>query len=148
MKRLILLAVLGASLTGCAGDPVKLQQNHTYVLEWIGERPLIDNSHLTVTLDDAGRAYGSGGCNHWFAPYTLDGDKLTFGGVGSTRKACGGCACSCKSMARACAPALMEQEQRFFEALQTVQRWDISPIEQVRFWPEQGKPLRLWPEEG
>lgn len=105
---------------------VKLQQNHTYVLEWIGERPLIDNSHLTVTLDDAGRAYGSGGCNHWFAPYTLDGDKLTFGGVGSTRKAC--------------APALMEQEQRFFGALQTVQRWDISPIEQVRFWPEQGKP--------
>ena len=65
MKRLILLAVLGASLAGCAGDPVKLQQNHTYVLEWIGERPLIDNSHLTVTLDDAGRAYGSGGCNHW-----------------------------------------------------------------------------------
>ena len=134
MKRLILLAVMGASLAGCAGDPVKLQQNHTYVLEWIGERPLIDNSHLTVTLDDAGRAYGSGGCNHWFAPYTLEGDKLTFGGVGSTRKAC--------------APALMEQEHRFFEALQTVQRWDISPIEQVRFWPAEGKPLRLWPEEG
>ena len=42
----------------------------------------------------------------------------------------------------------MEQEQRFFEALQTVQRWDISPIEQVRFWPAEGKPLRLWSEEG
>ena len=113
MKRLTLMVLLGASLAGCAGDPVKLQQNHTYVLEWIGERPLIDNSHLTVTLD---------------------GHTLTFGGVGSTRKAC--------------APALMEQEQRFFKALQTVERWDISPIEQVRFWPAQGKPLRLWPEEG
>ena len=29
MKRLTLIALLGASLMGCAGDPVKLQQNHT-----------------------------------------------------------------------------------------------------------------------
>jgi len=34
MKRLTLMVLLGASLAGCAGDPVKLQQNHTYVLEW------------------------------------------------------------------------------------------------------------------
>ena len=134
MKRLMLLALTGAGLAGCAGDPVTLQHNHAYVVEWIGERPLIDSSHLTVTFDDKGRAYGSGGCNHWFAPYTLNGSTLTFGGVGSTRKAC--------------APALMEQEQRFFTALQAVQRWDISPIEQVRFWPATGKPLRWWPEEG
>ena len=113
---------------------MQLQHNRAYVVEWIGERPLMDYSHLTVTFDEGGRAYGNGGCNHWFAPYTLDGHKLSFGGVGSTREAC--------------APALMEQEQRFFEALQTVQRWDISPIEQVRFWPAEGKPLRLWPEEG
>ena len=135
MKKLVTLLMLGTSLglAGCASDALKLEPNRTYVVEWIGERPLIDNSHLTVTLDDAGRAYGSGGCNHWFAPYTLDGQRLTFGGVGSTRKAC--------------APALMEQEHRFFEALQAVERWDISPIEQVRFWPAEGKPLRLWPED-
>jgi heat shock protein HslJ len=29
-----------------------------------------------------------------------------------------------------------------------VQRWDVSPIEQMRFWPAEGKPLRFWPEEG
>jgi hypothetical protein len=29
----------------------------------------------------------------------------------------------------------MEQEQRFLQALQGVERWDISPIEQMRFWP-------------
>jgi hypothetical protein len=27
-------------------------------------------------------------------------------------------------------------------------RWDISPIEQMRFWPAEGKPLRWWLEEG
>jgi heat shock protein HslJ len=47
-----------------------------------------------------------------------------------------------------CAPALMEQEKRFLQALETVQRWDVSPIEQMRFWPAEGKPLRWWLEEG
>lgn len=29
------------------------------MLEWIGERPLIDYSHLTLTLASDGRAYGN-----------------------------------------------------------------------------------------
>lgn len=134
MKRVVYSALAAAALAGCAAEPMKLKQEQSYVLEWIGERPLIDYSHLTLTLAEDGRAYGNAGCNHWFAPYTLQDDKLSFGKVGRTRKQC--------------APALMEQEKRFLQALETVQRWDISPIEQVRFWPEQGKPLRFWPEEG
>ena len=133
MKGLLLLAAVGVALSGCAGDAVKLKQDHSYVVEWIGERPLMDYAHLTVTLGADGRAYGNGGCNHWFAPYTLKGDELSFGKVGKTRKLC--------------APALMEQEQRFLQALETVQRWDVSAIEQIRFWPAEGKPLRFWPEE-
>ena len=134
MKTLLLCALIGTALLGCAAEPMKLEQERSYVLEWIGERPLMDYSHLTLTLAEDGRAYGNAGCNHWFAPYQLEGDKLTFGKVGSTRKLC--------------APALMEQEKRFLQSLETVQRWDISPIEQVRFWPAEGKPLRFWPEEG
>lgn len=134
MKKVLSSALVGAALAGCAAEPIKLQQERSYVLEWIGERPLMDYSHLTLTLAADGRAYGNAGCNHWFAPYTLEGDKLSFGTVGSTRKLC--------------APAVMEQEKRFLQALTTVQRWDISPIEQIRFWPAEGKPLRFWPEEG
>jgi len=134
VKNLFLCALTGTALLGCAAEPMKLEQERSYLLEWIGERPLMDYSHLTLTLAEDGRAYGNAGCNHWFAPYQLDGDKLSFGKVGSTRKLC--------------APALMEQEKRFLQALETVQRWDISPIEQVRFWPAEGKPLRFWPEEG
>ncbi|MHC8306893.1 META domain-containing protein [Pseudomonas sp. PB3P13] len=134
MKRFVLAAMVSAGLLGCAADPVKLQHNRSYILEWIGERPLMDYSHLTITLGDDGRAYGNGGCNHWFAPYSQEGNKLTFGKIGSTRKMC--------------APALMEQEQRFLQALEKVQRWDVSPIDQVRFWPAEGKPLRCWLEEG
>ena len=134
MKHLLICAALLGGLFGCAAQPSKLQQERSYVLEWIGERPLIDYSHLTLTLADDGRAYGNAGCNHWFASYTLDGDHLSFGKIGKTRKLC--------------APALMEQEQRFLQALETVQRWDVSAIEQIRFWPAEGKPLRFWPEEG
>ncbi|MEK1906874.1 MAG: META domain-containing protein [Pseudomonas sp.] len=134
MKHSPVIALLAAGLTGCAADPVQLESEKTYQVEWIGERPLIDNSHLTITLGEDGRAYGNAGCNHWFASYTREDDKLVFGAAGSTRKMC--------------APALMEQEQRFLAALGTVQRWDVSGIGQLRLWPAAGKPIRLWPEEG
>lgn len=134
MKQLITLTLLGATLLGCASDQAQLQTSRTYVVEWIGERPLIDRSHLTLTLDVDGRAYGSGGCNHWFGSYQLDGENLSFGPLGSTRKMC--------------AEALMEQEQHYFEALSEVQRWDTSATQQLQLWPATGKPLRLWPEEG
>ncbi|AYC32145.1 META domain-containing protein [Pseudomonas cavernae] len=133
MKRALALGLIGASLLGCAADPTALEQETTYQVEWLGERPLIDRSHLTITLDKDGRAYGSAGCNHWFASYQLEGERLSFGSAGSTRKMC--------------APALMEQEQRFLDMLGTIQRWDVSAIEQLRLWPTQGKPMRLWPEK-
>ena len=134
MKHALVPALFAATLSGCASDPVQLENDTTYRVEWIGERPLIDRSHLTITLGEDGRAYGSAGCNHWFASYRRDGDALRFEQPGATRKLC--------------APALMEQEQRFLEALGQVQRWDVSGIGQLRLWPAEGKPIRLWPEDG
>lgn len=134
MKRTLGVGLLSASLLGCASAPLQLETERSYRVEWIGERPLIDRSHLTITLGADGRAYGNAGCNHWFASYTLAGEQLSFGAAGSTRKMC--------------APALMEQEARFLDSLGKVQRWDVSPIEQLRLWPAEGKPLRVWPEQG
>ena len=133
MKALLALATLGVALVGCAGKPLQLETERTYKVEWIGERPLIDSSHLTIVLGEDGRAYGNAGCNHWFASYQLDGDRLSFTQAGSTRKMC--------------APALMEQETRFLQSLATIERWDISPIDQLRLWPASGKPMRLWPDD-
>ncbi|MGE6790916.1 META domain-containing protein [Pseudomonas guineae] len=133
MNRTWTIGLLAASLAGCATSSLQLQTEQTYQVEWIGERPLIDSSHLTITLGDDGRAYGNAGCNHWFAGYTLTGAQISFSAAGSTRKIC--------------APALMEQEARFLENLSTVQRWDFSATEQLRLWPAEGKPLRLWPED-
>ena len=132
MKPVLTFCLLVAGLTGCATPAPQLKIEHSYQVEWIGERPLMDRSNLTIIFGQDGRAYGSAGCNHWFANYTLEAQTLTFSAPGSTRKLY--------------APALMEQEQRFLKSLSQVQRWDFSAIEQLRLWPAEGKPLRLWHE--
>ncbi len=50
-------------LAGCASDAPQLETEHSYRVEWIGERPLIDRSHLTITFAADGRAHGNAGCN-------------------------------------------------------------------------------------
>jgi heat shock protein HslJ len=125
------MGLLIATLAGCSSDGLRLEQRRTYQVDFIAERPVLAGSHLTLTLDRDGRAYGNGGCNHWFAQYHLQDDQLGFGEVGSTR--------------RACRPELMEQEQRFFQALQAVQRWDALGDDDLRLWPASGAPLRLEP---
>ena len=134
MKQFLLASLIGSALlAGCSTQAPAIQQDQSYVMEWIGERPLIGNSRLTMTLGADGRAYGNAGCNHWFAPYSLRDGTISFGALGRTRKMC--------------APALMEQEERFLKSMSSVQRWDISPIQQLRLWPAEGKPLRFWLEE-
>ena len=129
LRVLPLVAALG--LIGCATEPLELQRDVTYIAEWIGDEPVIGRTPVSLTLSE-GRAYGNAGCNHWFANYSRDGDKLNFGQAGATRKLC--------------APALMEQEQRFLAALSEVQRWDFNAIGQLQLWPASGKPIRLWAE--
>lgn len=130
MPRALPLALLAAALGGCVSDAPQLETERSYQVEWIGERPLIDRSHLTVTFAADGRAHGHAGCNHWFAGYQLEGHALAFERPGSTRKLC--------------APALMEQERRFLDAIGQVQRWDFNAIGQLQLWPASGKPIRLW----
>ncbi len=64
----------------------------------------------TLLLQD-GEAGGQGGCNMFFAPYTLDGNLLTFGPVGSTMMACE-------------EPA-MAQEQAYFANLARIASYQV-----------------------
>lgn len=132
MKPALPLALAATALVGCASDVPQLETERSYQVEWIGERPLIDRSHLTITFGADGRAYGNAGCNHWFAGYELQGNTIHFDQAGSTRKMC--------------APALMEQEQRFLAAITQVERWDFNALDQLQLWPASGKPIRLWPQ--
>ena len=83
----------------------------SWLVEWIVDRPVMDYSPASLTFGKEGRLSGNASCNLIMASYTVDGDQLTIGPVGATRKLC--------------PPALMEQEQRFLAALEDVVRAEI-----------------------
>lgn len=138
MTRLLLLLMI--TMSACSSMQNKqvlsptLQLQTSYRVEWIGERPLMDYSYLNIVLDQDNKAYGLAGCNYWSTNYQLQGNKLTFDSTISVTK-------------KDCAPALMEQEQRFLNALKTIKSWDFSDIQQLQLWPENGQPIKLWAEE-
>ena len=131
MQKTVFIGCAIAALSACSSVPsTQLQPLQSYQVEWIGERPLIDRSMLTLTLGDNNQASGLAGCNNWMAEYQLSGDRLSLDNIATTRKLC--------------APALMEQEQRFLAALATVQRWEFAEHQQLLLWPEQGAAIKLW----
>ena len=134
MKKTLLIAAAAATLGACSSVPkTQLHSAQHYQVEWIGERPLIDSSMLTLSLIDKTQAAGMAGCNNWTAQYTLNGEQLSLHNIATTRKLC--------------APALMEQEQRFLAALAQVQRWEFAEHQQLLLWPAQGAAIKLWPIE-
>ena len=100
------------TLSGCGGAPADLLTGRTWVVEDIAGAGVIEASRVTLGFGTDGRVAGSGGCNRWFAGYDLTGESLTIGQAGSTMMAC--------------APALMDQERRFFEVLANVTGFDID----------------------
>lgn len=83
------------SATTLAGAP--------WLLEDLTGRGVIDNSHTTLQFLPDGKVSGSGGCNRYSGSVALKGSQITFTPMASTMMAC--------------APALMDQETRFFAAL-------------------------------
>jgi putative lipoprotein len=80
--------------------------------ETIVGRPVIDIAASTLTFETDGKVHGSGGCNRYFGPVNVDGERLAFGLLGATQMAC--------------PEAIMDQEMRFFEALGSAERWEVN----------------------
>jgi putative lipoprotein len=87
---------------------------------WLAEDILgggvIDNAQTTLEIAEDGRVSGRGGCNGYGGTATIDGDKLSFSPLAATQMAC--------------AEALMNQEQKFFDALGRVATFRLVPAEQ------------------
>ena len=90
--------------------------NTEWQLEDLGGTGVVDRVQTTLRFDGLTRIIGQGGCNRYFAPLQnagvdeIDASDLSFkvGAIGSTRKAC--------------SPAVMDQEARYFQALARSQR--------------------------
>jgi putative lipoprotein len=75
----------------------------TWVAEDVGGGGVIDNARSTIAFAADGTVSGSGGCNSFSGRARVDGDRIEFGPLAATQKAC--------------VPALADQEQKFFKAL-------------------------------
>jgi heat shock protein HslJ len=83
-----------------------------WTIEYIQDRPVIDNSPAYIEFDAEGRVSGSASCNRMTGAYIQDGPALVFRPMAVTRMMC--------------PDALMEQEGRLLPALDEVARWRIE----------------------
>jgi len=100
---LILVAACGSKQsTPTPVSPVTLV-GAAWQLEDLAGRGVIDNSHVTLQFMADGKVAGSGGCNRYSGSVAFKGLQIKFTPMASTMMAC--------------APALMDQETRYFDAL-------------------------------
>lgn len=104
--------VQGTEYRGCGGEPFDVLAGGAWRVEDINGAGIIDRSQVTLEFAD-GRVAGSSGCNSYTAPVTLSGEGISVGEVVGTLKAC--------------AEALMDQEQKFIAALEAAERFEIDP---------------------
>lgn len=83
-----------------------------WVVEDIAARGVIDYARTTMLFGQDGRLSGDTSCNRYFADYQANGMKLQIENAGATK--------------RACAPAVMDQEDRFLKVFNEVNSYRID----------------------
>ena len=93
-------------------DTSKYLQDTAWWVEDIAGKGVIDMSHTTVEFSEPGRISGDTGCNRYFGSVTIKNSGIEVGPLAGTRKAC--------------APALMDQEMKFYRAMSEVRTWELA----------------------
>lgn len=99
------LTVAGEAYNGCGGDRQRLFRGAVWVVEDIAGGGIIDRSRMTIEFLEGNRIAGRASCNRYTGSYELRGEGMSVGPIATTRMAC--------------APALMNQEQRFLAILES-----------------------------
>lgn len=77
------------------------------------ETNVIAGTNVTLRFGDEGRASGSTGCNSFSGTYDVSGDRISFGRLASTRRAC-------------LDQNANQQEQRYLSALEAASRFRLA----------------------
>lgn len=112
----------GMTLTPANGEPLRFVREAAVGLEgtkwevtgYNNGRQAVVGPKLGTQLNIAfkgGKVYGFAGCNRFHGPFKLEGNALSIGPLGSSRKMC--------------AEDVMAQEREFLAALETARKWDI-----------------------
>lgn len=103
-----------------AAEPAAPTENLTLFREWQAEDiaggGVIDRVPVTLRVEENGSVSGSAGCNRYMGQAEIDGDKITFGKLGSTMMACD--------------EARMNQERKFHDTLAKVKTFRIDAAQQ------------------
>jgi heat shock protein HslJ len=116
--RFLMAAVLAVGMTGwaAANDENRLTNTRWRLVSFTEsntESPALEGPDVMLEFRTNGRVGGSGGCNSFGGEYTAQGDRLEFGAVMSTKRAC-------------MDEGRMQQEQRFFQALQSARSFELA----------------------
>ena len=101
----------------------------SWLLEDLAGTGVIDNARATLEFREPGRASGRGSCNQFSGPVTVTGSAISFGPLVATRMAC--------------AEAVMNQETRYFKALQDAERYALEGPYLLIYVKGTAQPLRF-----
>lgn len=101
-----------ASINMVAAENVPQELVGSWRAEAIGGEGVVDEFETVLEIREDGTYGGMGGCNIFTGAFTLSGKAITFGPTAAARKMC--------------EPAVMEQEQKFFDALRNGLDWSVD----------------------
>lgn len=107
----VTVAIGAKTFEGCGGEPVTLLLGEWTIAE-IDSQPAVAGSTPTVNFAEDGKLSGNASCNRFFGSYTLTGEGLTIGDVGSSMMACD--------------QPLMDQEMKVLDILKAVGGFEIA----------------------
>jgi heat shock protein HslJ/membrane-bound inhibitor of C-type lysozyme len=106
------VAVDGRTLTGCGGAPVALLAGAEWSVTEIGGVAVPAGEPVTLLFEEKGHLAGKGPCNRYMGGFTIGGEGVALGPLGSTMMACG--------------DETMQRERAFFDLMAKVNRFDIE----------------------
>ncbi len=124
-----LLMIVACSHTGSSSRNTDALIGTEWVLEDLGGRGVEDRVQSTIIFKTHDQIVGWGGCNRYFSGYRFHGHKIDIGPIGSTR--------------RVCPAVVMDQETRFFSALDKANRMSREDSYLLIHCDDMEKPLRF-----
>jgi heat shock protein HslJ len=101
--------------------------NTTWLVKDVGGHGAVGDLRPTIEFTADGHAGGRAGCNDWSASSHIDGAKLSFGPVATTRMAC--------------LPLINKQESRFIAALAATRAFRINTSGLLILFDEHNKTM-------
>jgi heat shock protein HslJ len=123
------LLLLAAFLMAPQASQASNLEGSRWLLEDLGGKGVLDRAQATLEFLKPGRVSGRGSCNRISGPVAIEGWKIHFGPLISTRMAC--------------SPAINEQEANYLKALESAERFERKGDDLLIYCKNMLQPLRF-----